>query len=151
MFVHKNMKRKLPLPNSSSREIPIFQLTDRADDAAGPDMHQTAEEFRVGRKGGSILINLSFESLPLINTCSALHLVFSLLLQGRLSVPSLRAFSGLNVKKSQSSNVHSTACSCCSFWKHSVLKGHSLSHNSCPTWSILQYYCAVVITNPVNL
>lgn len=100
MFVHKNMKRKLPLPNSSSREIPIFQLTDRAGDAAGPDMHQTAEEFRVGRKGGSILINLSFESLPLINTCSALHLVFSLLLQGRLSVPSLRAFSGLNVKKS---------------------------------------------------
>ena len=32
-------------------------------------MHQTADVFRDGRKGSSILINLSFESTPLINTC----------------------------------------------------------------------------------
>ncbi len=69
MFVPANMKRKLPLPNSSSWEIPVFYLPGRAGDAAGPDLHQTADEFGDGRKEGSILINLHFGSMPLLSTC----------------------------------------------------------------------------------
>lgn len=112
MFAHTNMKRKLPLPNfllQGKFQFPILQ-----DDAAGPDMHQTADEFGDGRKEGSILINLSFESAPLINTCKcSVHWVFhAFTREGTFGLkPSLRGFSATNVqpqKHRQSSNVRST-------------------------------------------
>ena len=54
MLVCKNMKRKLPLPNTAAWEIPVFHFTGRAGDAAGPDTHQTADEYGDGRKEGGL-------------------------------------------------------------------------------------------------
>lgn len=66
MFVHTDIKRKLPLPNSASWGNSNFPSQRQGWWCHRPE-HEPDSGW--GRKGSSILINLSFESMPLINTC----------------------------------------------------------------------------------
>lgn len=124
MLVHKNGSNLSQTPPRRKSQFSNSQ-TERAVVQAQTRTRQLRSLGSEARKENSILINHSSEPLPLINTCSSLHLMISLILQEKLFSHS---FGGLFLSISRGIKpahmfTFQRACSWRSFWMHARLIG----------------------------